>query len=77
MYVLLLSDLFLVLFSKQNNSSVVFLALFLLCQAVVGDNGVLGLLGVGVVRPAVVSVVVGEVPVIVSAAVVSTPVSHP
>ena len=55
------------MFSKQNNTSVVFLALLLLCQAVVGDDGVLGFLGVGVVRPPVVSVVVGEVSIVVPA----------
>ena len=74
---LLLSDLFLPLFSLENNSSVFGFGLVLLCQAVVGDDGVLGFLGVGVVRPPVVSVGVGEVSIIVSTAVVSTAVSTP
>ena len=59
----------------SEDISVLILALALLClgQAVVGDESVPGCLGVGVVRPGVVSVVVGEVSIIVPTTVESTP----
>ena len=51
---------------------VVVVALVRVGERVVGDESVAGRLGVGVVRSVVISVVVGEVAVVVSTTVVTT-----
>ena len=59
--------------AQFSTISVVSFALVRLRQTVVSDEAVPVRLGVGVVRPPVVAVVIREVSVVVSAAVVTTP----